>query len=35
MPPQQGNGLLDLFDGADNFRAHGGCLSEGRSKVHN
>jgi hypothetical protein len=23
MPPQQGDGLLDLFDGAFGFRAHG------------
>jgi hypothetical protein len=29
MPPQQGDGLLDLVDGADDFGAHGGCLKEG------
>jgi hypothetical protein len=23
MPPQQGDGLLDFFDGADDFGAHG------------
>jgi hypothetical protein len=24
MPPQQGNGLLDIIDGAGDFGAHGG-----------
>jgi hypothetical protein len=23
MPPQQGDGLLDVIDGAGNFRTHG------------
>jgi hypothetical protein len=29
MPPQQGDGLLDIVDGAGNFGAHGGLLNGG------
>jgi hypothetical protein len=34
MPPQQGDGLLNVFDGADDFRAHDGCLSEERGHIN-
>jgi hypothetical protein len=34
MPPQQGDGLLDLFGGAGNFGSHGGCLREAARDVH-
>jgi hypothetical protein len=27
MPPQQGNGLLDIVNGAGNFWAHRGLLN--------
>jgi hypothetical protein len=29
MPPQQGDGLLDIVDGAGNFGAHGRLLNGG------
>jgi hypothetical protein len=30
MPPQQGDGLLDIVDGAGNFGAHGGGYRKNR-----
>jgi hypothetical protein len=33
MPPQQGDGLLDVIDGAGDFGTHGGCLIQGALKV--
>jgi hypothetical protein len=31
MPPQQGDGLLDVFNGAGDFGAHGGVIkTDGR-----
>jgi hypothetical protein len=33
MPPQQGDGLLDVVGGAADFGTHGGCLIEGSGKV--
>jgi hypothetical protein len=33
MPPQQGNGLLDVVNGARDFRAHGGDIRTRIAKV--
>jgi hypothetical protein len=33
MPPQQGNGLLDIVYGAGNFWAHGGDIRTRTAKV--
>jgi hypothetical protein len=33
MPPQQGDGLLDLVGGAGNFRTHGGDIRRKSEKV--
>jgi hypothetical protein len=33
MPPQQGDGLLDVVDGAGNFRTHGGDIGRTGRKV--
>jgi hypothetical protein len=33
MPPQQGDGLLDIVNGAGNFGAHGGDIGRTGWKV--